>query len=107
MNYELLIKIIEVVVLIICTIIARYIIPWIKTKVNVEKITLVATWASIFVKAAEQIISGKGLGEEKKAQVVEWLQAKISELGITISDDDLNNLIESAVNTLNSSTDEA
>ena len=106
MDMTLLTKILEVVVLLICTIVGRYIIPWVKTKVNVEKISLITTWASIFVQAAEQIISGKGLGEEKKTKVLEWLQEKLSEIGITLSDDDLNNIIESAVQTLNS-TDES
>lgn len=47
----------------------------------------------IAVTAAEQIYTGSGRGEEKKAYVLNWLQ----EHGITVDAEKLDALIEAAV----------
>ena len=47
----------------------------------------------IAVAAAEQIYTGSGRGEEKKAYVLEWLRAH----GITVDDEKLDAMIEAAV----------
>lgn len=56
----------------------------------------VVKWAEIAVKAAEQIYRESGLGKEKFAYVSEWLSKKFK-----ISEEDLKNIIESAVYELN------
>ena len=47
----------------------------------------------IAVSAAEQIYTGSGRGEEKKAYVLEWLRSH----GVTVDDEKLDAMIEAAV----------
>ena len=47
----------------------------------------------IAVAAAEQIYTGSGRGEEKKAYVLEWLRSH----GVTVDDEKLDAMIEAAV----------
>lgn len=56
----------------------------------------VVKWVKIAVKAAEQIYNEKGMGKEKLAYVTEWISSKFN-----ISEDDLKNIIESAVYEIN------
>ena len=56
----------------------------------------VVKWVKVAVKAAEQIYSGFGQGKEKFAYVSEWISKKFK-----ISEEDLKNIIESAVYELN------
>ena len=53
-------------------------------------------WVGVAVKAAEQIYKESGQGKEKFDYVVEWISNKF-----VISEDDLKNIIESAVYELN------
>ena len=53
-------------------------------------------YVTIAVKAAEQIFNSQGQGKEKFAYVVDWITNKFK-----ISEEDLKNLIESAVYELN------
>lgn len=56
----------------------------------------VVKYVGIAVKAAEQIFKEKGLGKEKLEYVKKWVSNKFK-----ISEEDLTNLIESAVYELN------
>ena len=53
-------------------------------------------WAKIAVEAAEQIYKESGMGKEKFAYVSEWISRKFK-----ISEEDLKNIIESAVYKIN------
>ena len=61
----------------------------------------VVRWVKIAVKAAEQIYDISGMGKEKFAYVSEWISRKFK-----ISEEDLKNLIESAVYELNNAKGE-
>ena len=56
----------------------------------------VIKWVKIAVKAAEQIYNESGMGKEKFEYVKRWVQSKFR-----ISEEDLKNIIESAVYQLN------
>ena len=47
--------------------------------------------------AAEQVFTGAGRGDEKKAYVIDWLRSH----GITVDEEKLDALIEAAVYELN------
>ena len=79
--------IIEAVFALLAAIITAIVIPYIKSK------TTASQQAEIAVTAAEQIYTGSGRGEEKKAYVLNWLQ----EHGITVDAEKLDALIEAAV----------
>lgn len=98
---DIILQIVQLIVVIIFGVCGAYIIPAIKQNVNTSKFDSVVEWIKIAVAAAEQVVEGKGMGAEKKAKVVEFIKTKVTELGIEISDEDLDALIEAAVNALN------
>ena len=78
-----------------------YIIPFVLLVVagyllKVYRSADIIKWVGVAVKAAEQIYKESGQGKEKFAYVAEWISNKFM-----ISEDDLKNIIESAVYELN------
>ena len=85
--------IIEAVFALLAAIITAIVIPYIKSKTTASQQAEINAWVKIAVTAAEQIYTGSGRGEEKKAYVLNWLQ----EHGITVDAEKLDALIEAAV----------
>lgn len=85
--------IIEAVAALIGVIITCVLIPYIKSKTTTEQQKEINAWVKIAVSAAEQLFTGSGRGEEKKACVIAWLK----ERGITVDEAELDALIEAAV----------
>lgn len=85
--------IIEAVAALIGVIITCVLIPYIKSKTTTEQQKEINAWVKIAVSAAEQLFTGSGRGEEKKAYVIAWLK----ECGITVDEAELDALIEAAV----------
>lgn len=85
--------IIEAVAALIGVIITCVLIPYIKSKTTTEQQKEINAWVKIAVSAAEQLFTGSGRGEEKKAYVIAWLK----ERGITVNENELDALIEAAV----------
>lgn len=96
MTYDIT-PILEAIVYLIIAIVGVFVIPYIKSKTTVEQQTEIAAWVKIAVKAAEQLYTGCGRGEEKKQYVLNWL----NERGIKVNTDELDAMIESAVFELN------
>ena len=94
LNIDLIIKII---IPILGAIVTYFIIPWIKANTSQKQRDEVYFWVTVAVGAAEQIYKEKGQGKEKKDYVVEFLNS----LGINLSLEELNVLIESSVKELN------
>lgn len=92
--------IIEALVALIAAVISAIVIPYIKSKTTAQQQAQLVSWVKIAVAAAEQIYAGSGRGEEKKAYVLDWLQAH----NITVDESKLNALIESAVFALGKET---
>lgn len=86
-------KIIEIVFSLIALLISSFLIPYIKSKLTIEKQAEINMWVKIAVNAAEQLFSGSGRGEEKKNYVIEWL----SEHKIKYDSSKIDTMIESAV----------
>lgn len=86
-------KILEAVITLVITIISVVVIPYIKSKLDAEKINDLKMWVKIGVQAAEMIFKESGKGAEKKAYVLDFLNEK----GFYIDTESLENLIESAV----------
>lgn len=81
--------IIKIIIPLLGTILTFYIIPILKEKKLYSAVV-------IAVNAAEQIFRESGKGAEKFAYVSEWIKKKFK-----ISDEDLKNIIESAVYEIN------
>jgi len=97
MEGEVFVKIVLGVISILGAIITYMVVPYLKSKTSKEQRETIMFWVSVAVSAAEQIFNERGMGEEKKKFVVEFLVEK----GIKVSLDELDVLIESVVKELN------
>jgi hypothetical protein len=85
--------IMEAIIALVVAVITAFVIPWLKGKIDADKLEQIKLWVTVAAEAAEQLYNGTGRGEEKKAYVVKFLQEK----GFTIDPDSLDKLIEAAV----------
>ena len=85
--------VLEAVLALIAAIISVFLVPYLKSRTTIQQQMEISTWVAIAVEAAEQIYKGSGRGQEKKEYVIGWLE----EHNITVDEDKLDCLIESAV----------
>lgn len=85
--------IMEAIIALVVAVITAFVIPWLKGKIDADKLEQIKLWVTVAVEAAEQLYNGTGRGEEKKAYVVKFLQEK----GFTLDPDSLDKLIEAVV----------
>ena len=89
-------KVIVALIGLLSTICTVFLAPYLKAKMDNEKLQKLGSLAQRFVLAAEQLI-GPGKGAEKKAQVQDWLKEK----GYDVSLDEVDSAIEAAVKEMN------
>lgn len=90
-------EIVTLVMRIVLVLITTFLIPWVKKKIDAEKLLEVRKWTMIAVEAAEMIYDGMDMGETKKAFVEEFLKRK----GFSLDADEVDKLIEAAVLEMN------
>ena len=90
-------EIVTLVMRLAVVLITTFLVPWIKKRVDAEKLLEVRKWTMIAVEAAEMIYNGMDMGETKKAFVEEFLNRK----GFNLSTDEVDKLIEAAVLEMN------
>lgn len=73
------------------------VVPWLRMKLTNEKLTTVEMWVNIAVAAAEQMKAAGLINVDKKDYVVKFIRDK----GVTITDKELDALIEAAVFEIN------
>lgn len=78
-------------------IITYFIIPYIKTNMDSAKLAQYKEWATLAVKSAEMLWRETGHGDDKKTYVVNFLTEMFNSRKITITEEQMNVLIESAV----------
>lgn len=93
MYYIDLTEVLIAVITLLIGIAARYAIPFLKEKWGEAKFNNIAKLVKIAVGAAEMIYKETGMGQQKKAYVMEYLNGK----GFTVDMTTLDNLIENAV----------
>lgn len=98
---EILFRLILALIPVLGTIITAFVIPYIKEKIGTEKLAKYEYWASMAVNAAEMIYSETGMGKSKKEYVVNFLSNLFNKNKVVITTEQLDVLIESAVNELN------
>lgn len=96
---RLLFELTKCVVIILAIIITRYLVPFLKSKIKDTKYEEYVALVMDAVKWAEQTI-GAGNGAEKKQMVVSFLTKLAEEKNISITAEQLEVLIESAVLTM-------
>ena len=85
-------QIISAVIALISALVSAFLIPWLKTKIDADKLQTIKTYVEIGVKAAEQLYAATD-GEEKKDYVINFL----AEHGIRFDVSTIDQLIEAAV----------
>lgn len=85
-------QIISAVIALISALISAFLIPWLKTKIDADKLQTIRAYVEIGVKAAEQLYDATD-GQAKKAYVLRFLAEK----GITFDSEVIDKLIEAAV----------
>lgn len=75
------------------TILTTVLIPYFKSRTTAEQRENIYFWAKLAVQAAEKIFKETGMGKEKKAYVIKFLE----EHGIILDEDQIDVVIESAV----------
>lgn len=93
---EIIFEIVKLVVMVAALVIARYLVPFVKNKIGASKLELIAQWAKYAVLKAQQVLWSES-GEDRKAYVTEFLKKLLIEKNISISDEQLDILIEAAV----------
>lgn len=96
---DILFEILKAVTILVVILLTRYALPYLKQVVEVSKYNWVLKWVNVAVKSAEQTI--KEGGQEKKAIVTEFIRGLLIKKKISLSDEQLDNLIESAVYAMN------
>ena len=86
-------SIVNAVIALLAAVVSTFLVPWIKGKVEAQKLEKVADWVTIAVSAAEQIYKESGMGEKKKQYVLDFLQDK----GLTVDINSVDAMIEAAV----------
>ena len=96
MSTELITKLVEAIVTVVIVLISAYVIPWLKGKIGDDKYALIVEFAEIVVRSAEKLYTPDEYAQ-KKRYAVEMVQKKAEEIGITITADEINAIIEGAV----------
>jgi hypothetical protein len=93
---DIVFEVMKLLVMISVIVVTRYLVPLIRAHIDASKLSAVATWAEKAVLKAQQVMSAKS-GEDRKAFVTEFLKEILTAKNISISDEQLDILIESAV----------
>ena len=81
--------------------ITRHVIPYLKGLSLSQEQQVILTVINEAVFAMEQIVKASGQGKIKKAQVVSFVQKYLAERNISISEEEIDKLIEAAVYAMN------
>lgn len=98
---DILFEVLKAVIIIVVMLVARYGIPYIKLQLDNSKYKWIVDCVEQGVKFAEQTVIGEKTGAEKKAIVTEFIKKMLTKKNISISDEQINVLIESAVFAMN------
>ena len=93
---DIYLEIAKLVLMILAALITHYLIPWIKQKTDNAVMQTLIDWTAQAVLAAEQTHDA-GTGAEKKAIVTEFIKKLLIQKNISLSDDEIEMLIEAAV----------
>lgn len=97
---EITLELVKLLIMILAAVFTRYVIPWIRQKTQNEVLQNVIDWVMQAVLAAEQSHSAQ-TGAERKAIVTAFLKQILKAKNISLSDSELDMLIEAAVKQMN------
>lgn len=86
----------EGIITVLAALITMFVVPYIKSKIDAEKLAKIIEWVTYAVEAAEQIYKESGMGAIKNKYVKQFLE----EHGVDLDIEQIDVLIESAVRKL-------
>lgn len=96
MTNEIITLVLRLIIALCGVLVTKVIIPWIQGKIGMERFHNLSIYAGLAVKAAEQTFGG-GMGPEKKSAAREYIIKKAADLGVILTGDDIDKMIEAAV----------
>lgn len=97
---EITLEALKLLIMILAMVMTRYVVPWLKAKTENETMQSVIDWTMQAVLAAEQAHQAQS-GAERKYIVTEFIKQILIQKNISMSDEELSMLIESAVKQMN------
>lgn len=97
MTPEQITQVTEAIVTILVAVVSAYVIPWLKTKINAEKLKQLEQFCEQAVRSAEQIYKVEEY-KLKKAYVLTLINEKAEKLGIGLNEAEIDAIIEGIVN---------
>ena len=96
MNTEMITKLTEAIVTVVVVLITAYVVPWLKGKIGENKYNQILSFTDTCVRAAEKIYTVEQWSA-KKSYVLDMVEKKAEEIGIQITAEELNAIVEGAV----------
>lgn len=94
---DVTLTILKIVISVCSALITIYLIPYIYTLKEDKKYASLVAMVEIAVKAAEQTFRESGQGAAKKEEVIKFVSEWMTNKGVTISQEQLSQIIECAV----------
>lgn len=99
MDKEIFLMVLEVVLTLAVAVITGVVVPYIRSKIETDKLSKFDYYVKLGIRSAEQIFDGDGKGEEKKKYVVNYITEIINRnLKLDITPEELDTIIEGMVN---------
>ena len=99
MDKEIFLMVLEVVLTLAVAVITGVVVPYVRSKIETDKLSKLDYYIKLGIRSAEQIFNGDGKGEEKKKYVVNYITEIINRnLKIDITPEELDTIIEGMVN---------
>lgn len=77
--------------------VSAYLVPWLKTKISAQDMETITFWVRFAVRCADQLFTPEQW-EQKKQYVLGYIIDMAAKLGLKLTEQDINVLIEAAVN---------
>lgn len=97
---DIVLEVLKLTIMIATMLITRYAIPWLKAKTENAVMQTLIDWIGQAVMAAEQTHQAE-TGQERKAIVTEFIKKILIKKNISLSDEELDTIIEAAVKQMN------
>lgn len=97
---EITLEALKLLIMVTVLVLTRFVVPWLKAKTENETMQAVLDWTMQAVLAAEQAHQAQ-TGAERKYIVTEFIKQILIQKNISLSDEELNTLIEAAVMQMN------
>lgn len=85
------------IITILCALITRFIVPWVKEKIEASRYKNIMDKIIDAVHGVEEIYKQSGMGETKKQEVINYISMYLLKKNIRLSDEEIELLIHSAV----------